>query len=82
MRPRGLFAISLLPAAGAGVALLALGHVTSVAWLMALTVLGVFWVLLPALFLAVIVWDHLQSHIPRREVPQDPSDGPMAPARR
>ena len=82
MRPRGLFAISLLTAAGAGVALLALGHVTSVAWLMALTVLGVFWVLLPVLFLSVIAWDHLQSHIPRREMPQDPSDGPMASARR
>jgi hypothetical protein len=82
MRPRGLIAISLLTAMSAGVAFSALGPITSVPWGLALTVLGVFWVLLPVLFLSVIAWDHLQSHIPRREVPQDPSDGPMAPARR
>ena len=61
MRPRGLIAISLLTAMSAGVAFSALGHVTSVPWALALTVLGVFWVLLPVVFLAVTAWDHLQS---------------------
>ena len=82
MRPRGLIAISMLAAMSAGVAFLTVGHITSAAWVLALTVLGVFWVLMPALFLAVVAWDHLQSLIPRRDVPQDSSDSQMAPAPR
>ena len=82
MRPRGLIAISLLTALSAGLALSALGQVTSVAWVLALTVLGVFWVLMPALFLAFIAWDHLRSLIPRRDVSQDSSNGQMSAASR
>ena len=81
MRPRGLIALSLLAAMTAGMVFVALGHVASVAWVVALTLLGVFWVLLPALFLAVIAWDHFRSLIPRRDVLKD-SDSQMAPARR
>ena len=82
MRPRGLIAISLLTAMGTGVALFSVGHVTSVAWALALTVLGFFWVLMPALFLAVIAWDHLRRFIAKRDVSQDSSHGQMSAASR
>ena len=82
MRPRELIAISLLAAMGAGVALISVGHVTSVAWALTLVALGFFWVLLPALFLAVIAGDHLRSLIRSRDVSQDPSNGQMSAASR
>jgi len=65
MRPRGLIAISLVTAMSAGIALFALGHIATVAELLALMMLGVFWVLLPVLFLCAITWifvgDRLRS---------------------
>ena len=82
MRPRGLIAISLLTAMSAGIALFTLGHVTSVAWALALTVLGVFWVLLPvALSRRHCMGPPSESHTEARRAARL-SDGRMAPARR
>jgi len=63
MRPRGLIAISLVTAMSAGIALFALGHITTVAELLALMMLGVFWVLLPVLFLCAITWTYARDHL-------------------
>ena len=79
MRPRGLIAIPLLTAMSAGIALFAHGHITTVAELLALTMLGVFWALLPVGFLAVIAWDYLRTLIPRGGVRQASDEGRMAP---
>ena len=64
MRPRGLIAIPLLTAMSAGIALFLFSRL-AVAELLALTMLGIFWVLLPVLFLCAITWifvgDRLRS---------------------
>ena len=64
---------------GAVIALFALGHITTVAWALALTMLSFFWVLLPVLFLAFIAWDYLRSLVPRGDVQQASDEGRMAP---
>ncbi len=81
MGPRGLIAISLLAAMSAGITLFALGHITTVAWALTLTLLGLFWILLPVLFLAAIAWDHFRSLKSRRNAHHS-SDGQTAPAPR
>jgi len=68
MRPRGLIAISLLTAMSPRIALFALGHITTVAELLALTMLGVFWVLVPVLFLCAITWTYVRDLLRSRGI--------------
>ena len=57
MQLRRLTAVLLVMAIGASIALFLLGRLPTVAELLALAMLGVFWVALPVLFLAFIAWD-------------------------
>jgi hypothetical protein len=74
MHVRGLAATSLLTTISAGIALFVFSHITTVAGLLALMLLGVFWILLPVLFLSAIAWTYIRdrSHL-RGVVPKDVS---------
>jgi len=61
MQPRRVTAVLLVMAIGAGIALFALGHIKTVAELLALAMLGVFWVLMPTLFLCAITWTYVRD---------------------
>lgn len=72
MNVRGLAATSLLTTISAGIAFFALGRITTVAGLLALALLGVFWILLPVLFLSTITWAYVRDHLrPARKVRED-----------
>ena len=63
MQLRRLIAVLLVMAIGAGIALFALGHIKTVAELLALAMLGGFWILLPVLFLSAITWAYVRDRL-------------------
>ena len=71
--------ILLLVLLGGGVALLGFSRFPTVAGLLALTVLGFFWVLLPTLFLAFLAWSQLKELKPRWMVKEDLGFDPIRP---
>ena len=66
MQLRRLTAVLLVMVTGAGIALFLFSRL-AVAELLALAMLGVFWVLLPVLFLSAITWTYVRDRLIQRE---------------
>ena len=62
MQLRRLTAVLLVMVTGAGIALFLFSRL-AVAELLALAMLGVFWVLLPVLFLSAITWANVRDRL-------------------
>ena len=60
MQPRRVTAVLLVMVTGAGIALFLFSRL-AVAELLALAMLGVFWVLMPTLFLCAITWTYVRD---------------------
>jgi len=67
MQLRRLTAVLLVMVTGAGIALFLFSRL-AVAELLALAMLGVFWVLLPVLFLSAITWTYVRDRLRSRGI--------------